>query len=182
MKRTHTRTIRVPQLLTDGSDASEERNALVYNWVKRTALPTLDDYIVTPFETVIKEAVFAEACAAENISDGQFLADRHTKTWNFGDIQLQAQAYRQQSIAHGEVVAHVHAFLEDCLKDNNGGVHREFIRKTREEGPHVSAAYILTEIDRLRVEQSRGFVKQAVQKDGQLSAEGLNGGVIISRV
>lgn len=162
MKRTNTRTIYVPQLLTDGSDAAEEQNARVYNWVKRTASPTLDEYVINPFETAMKDTIMAQASTAENLREGAWLRGRHTKRWNFAGVDFQAAAYRHSSIAHEVVLGHTQQFLEDCVADNTDSVHREFVRKT-ERGPHVSTEYILGGIDRWKDANTKFYNKQEVQ-------------------
>ena len=132
----------VPQLRTDGSDASEEYNARAFNWVRRTASPTLDEYVLTPFETAMKDAVLKEAHRSEKSSDADYLQGRHTKRWDLAGVSFQAAAYRHSSIAHETVYGRLQTFLQDCVEDNLDTVHREFVRKTK-RGPHVSALYVL---------------------------------------
>ena len=162
MKQTNTRKIYVPQLLTDGSDASEEHNARVYNWVKRTGSPTLDEYIINPFETAMKEEVMAQASKTEDLREGAWLRERHTKRWDIGEVSFQAAAYRHSSIAHEVVLGQAQNFLEDCTSDNGNSVHREFLRKSR-NGTHVSAGYVLDEIDRWRKANTKFYNKQELQ-------------------
>lgn len=162
MKRTNTRNIYVPQLLTDGTDAAEEHNARVYNWVKRTALPTLDEYVISPFETVMKEEVMTAAIEAEELGEGAWLRGRHTKRWDLGGVSFQAAAYRHSSIAHEVVLGQTQNFLEDCIADNAVSVHREFVRRT-DNGTHVSTDYVLGEIDRWRNVHTKFYNKQEVQ-------------------
>jgi len=142
MEITHKRKIQVPQLRTDGSDASEEYNARAFNWVRRTASPTLDEYVLNPFETAMKDAVLKEAHRSEKSSEGDYLQQRHTKRWDLGGVSFQAAAYRHSSIAHETVYGRLQSFLQDCIEDNLDTVHREFVRKTK-RGPHVSALYVL---------------------------------------
>ena len=67
MQRTNTRLIKLPSLLipavnyTGDSDSAEELNVKAYDYVRRTAVPTLEDYVITTFGDALKEKTFNEA-------------------------------------------------------------------------------------------------------------------------
>lgn len=170
MNITTTRKIRTPQLHTDGSDASEELNARMYNWVKRTAVPTLDEYVLDPFETALKEDAMKHALEKEGLKEGEWLRERHIKKWEFPCATFEVAAYRSSSIGHEAVLGQGQKFLEDCIRDNAESVHREFVQKS-EEGPHVSATYILQEFGRWREAYTKFYNKQEIQIDGELPSE-----------
>lgn len=138
----HQRKIPIPQLKTDGSDASEEYNARMFNWVKRTAIPTLDEYVLHPFEETLKDSAFKEAQKEERNSEGTYFQKRHTKKWDLAGVTFQVASYRHSSISHETIYGRMQTFLQDCVSDNLDTVHREFVRKTK-RGPHVSASYVL---------------------------------------
>src|SRR3989344_3317378 len=167
MKVTNTRKIIQTQLKTDGTDASEELNARTYNWVKRTAIPTLDEYIIEPFETSLKEITMKMASEKEGLKEGEWLRERYVKEWTFPFVRFEVAAYRHSSISHEAVLGQAQRFLEDCILDNADNVRREFIRKNNGD-PHVSAGYILREFGRWRNENTKFYNKQDIQTMGNL--------------
>jgi len=88
MKRTNSRIIKLPSIVeTDGELATglspeeiEELNARSYDYGRRTANPTLDEYVIEPFSTAFKEIVFTEAVReagldSEGVLKGRYLTD-----------------------------------------------------------------------------------------------------------
>ena len=67
MQRTNTRLIKLPTLLVAGqnynedSDSAEELNVKAMDYVRRTAISTLDDFVITPFSDALKNKTFEEA-------------------------------------------------------------------------------------------------------------------------
>ncbi len=159
MKITNTKRIFVPELRNDRTDEADEFNARMYNWINRTAIPTLKDNIIEPFENALKEDILETAKKEEELDNEELLNEFHSKNWQLGCVEFETRAYKHSSIAHESVYGALRGFVEQSVSDNGDNVHREFVRRTR-NGIHLSTDHLLKLVDRWNSENIKVYNKQ----------------------
>src|SRR3989338_1870018 len=107
MQRTNTRLIKLPSLLipavnyTGDSDSAEELNVKAYDYVRRTAVPTLEDYVITTFGDALKEKTFNEAVQKYGVDAKGILLSRHVT---------------EEIIGARKYVDNLETIRKDCIK------------------------------------------------------------------
>lgn len=162
MKRTNSTLIRLPRLSEEkekdvaglSKDGIEERNLRSYNYGKRTAIPTLQDYILSPFNTTFKELALAEAIEKCGLDSEGILKDRHPYEKTFDGKKYVAIAYPSKRYDWTTVLSGIGTILNNVTSDNIDSIHREGVRKI-EGNAYISVEYILGHMERLKKENMR---------------------------
>lgn len=164
MQRTNSRIIKLPLIVEASGDLAvglnraqiEELNARSNDYGRRTAIPTLDDYVIDPFSTAFKERVFNEAVKVVGLDSNGILNGRHSIEELFNGKKFVASAYPTQTSEYQFVLSLTKDFLDTVIADNTTGVSREGIRKV-DEHAYIFIKYILDEMERFRSENSTKF-------------------------
>lgn len=179
MKRTNSRIIKLPSIIKVGGkfakdlskDEIEELNARSYDYGKRTAIPTLYDYVIEPFNTTFKERVFTEAVKKVGLNPNGILNDNYSIDEVFNDKKFFAIAYPTQTSKYGVVLSLIKDFLGTVIKDNIAGVSREGVRKI-ENNAYIFVDYLLEGVDRFKNENTTRFNKKDLKlKDPKTDKE-----------
>lgn len=179
MQRTNTRLIKLPTLLVAGqnyngdNDSAEEMNVKAYDYVRRTAVPTLEDYVITPFGDAFKDKTFKEAVQKYGVDAEGILLGRHVTEEIIGAKKYVVDVFSTTRIQYETVFSFIQEFLEKIKVDNLETIRKDCIRKVDDE-PHVFIEYLLEEIARQCNNNSTTFNKKdlEVQEKG-LDKEGL---------
>ena len=87
MRRTNMRTIQLELLVPFGTIENRERNARTYDYTRRGALRTLDDFIIAPFQETLFDALSKEA----QVDAKGIVQKICEKSWILGDKRLVAK-------------------------------------------------------------------------------------------
>ncbi|MBI4454153.1 hypothetical protein HY636_05915 [Candidatus Woesearchaeota archaeon] len=154
MQRTNTRLIKLPALLipdvnyTGDSDSAEELNVKALDYVRRTAISTLDDFVITPFSDALKNKTFEEAKQNVGVDAHGILLGTYVTNEVIGSRKYVVRVCSQTRVQYETVFSLVQEFLEKVLVDNVDSVNREFVRKVDDEA-HIFIGYLLDEMSRL---------------------------------
>ena len=112
MQRLLTRHIHVPRLEISVNDPSqEERLMRARDYVIRTAIPTVDDYILAPFAQALKDEVFAKAKREHGRNEHGILNDASDKRHEFEGIAITASAGPAISTPYEQVLDDMQSIL-----------------------------------------------------------------------
>jgi hypothetical protein len=161
MKRTNMRTIRLPQLIDAPEDEeTDEANVRAYNYAVRTAAPTLDDYVISPFKKSLNQEALSEAEANVGTDENGLLKDRHTYETVIGSYRFEITSTPTPRSSYSAVLAGISLFLDTIISDSNSGVVREGVRRVTGT-PYVYVDYVIDEATRLKEENTTVFNRQA---------------------
>ncbi|MFH1916976.1 MAG: hypothetical protein ABIJ21_06975 [Nanoarchaeota archaeon] len=151
MKRTDSRIVQAPVFGTD-----EEENLRGYDYARRTAMPTLEEYVLAPFEGALKDAAFQKARETVGVDGEGVLLGRHEVVHTLEGKHFVIVAYGNKRSANEPVIGGLIGFLQTIVDDNFQGVNREGVRKV-DDSAFVFREYFLGELDRLREENTTSF-------------------------
>ncbi len=159
MKRINSTLVRLPELFKEkekdvasfSEDEIEERNLRSYNYGKRTGIPTLRDYILSPHSTTFKELALAEAIEKYGLDSEGILNNRHEFEKTFDDKKHVASVYPSKRYDWTGVLSEVKSILNNVKSDNIDSIHREKVRKI-DGDTYISVEYILSHMERLKKE------------------------------
>lgn len=167
MQRTNPRLISLPVIVDKGHKLAiglsqsqiEELNARSVDYGRRTAVPTLDDYVLEPFSTTFKERVFAEAVKTVGLNPEGILNDKHSIDELINGKKFVARAYPTYTSQYEVILSLTKDFLNSVIADNVAGVTREGIRKVDVDA-YIFIGYFLDEINRFKGENTTRFNKR----------------------
>ncbi len=125
LKKTQSTTVKLPTLFVAGmepqkgntKDDFEELNLLSYAYAKRSAIPTLDDYIITPFDDTFKGNVYDEAVKLFGLDRSKILKGDHKISMNYNGILFVARAFRTNAPDLDLVMQTIISELEQAPND-----------------------------------------------------------------
>ncbi|MBU1201770.1 MAG: hypothetical protein KKF46_01200 [Nanoarchaeota archaeon] len=167
MKRTNSRIIKLPLIVEAGgelatglsSEEVEELNARSYDYGRRTANPTLDDYVIEPFSIAFKERAFAEAVREVGLDSEGILNGRYSTDRLLNGKKFVVSAYPTTRTSYETVLSSTKGFLDTVIADSRAGVTREGSRKVDADA-YIFIEYLLDEMDRFGSENSTRFNRQ----------------------
>lgn len=167
MKRTNSRIIKLPSIVEAGRELAtglspekvEELNARSYDYGRRTAIPTLDDYVIEPLSTTFKKRAFAEAVKEVGLDSEGTLKGRYSTDQLLNGRKFVVSAYPTTHTSYETVLSLTKSFLDTVIADSRAGVTREGSRKVDADA-YIFIEYLLGEMDRFRSENSTRFNKQ----------------------
>jgi len=171
MKRTNSRLIKLPSIVEVGGELAtglspegvEELNARSYDYGRRTANPTLDDYVIEPFSSAFKERAFTEAVKVVGLDpEGILNGGGHSIEQLFNGRKFVVKAYGTTSTSYETVLSRVRDFLDTIIADSGAGVVREGSRKIGAD-VYIFIDYLLNEMNRFKKENSSRFNRKDLQ-------------------
>jgi hypothetical protein len=161
MKRTNSRIIKLPSIVKAGGELAtglspeevEELNARSFDYGRRTAIPTLDDYVIEPFSTAFEERVFTEAVREVGLDSEGILNRRYSTDHLLNDKKFVVSVYPTTRPSYETVLSLTKSFLDTVIADSKAGVTREGSRKI-DADTYIFIEYLLNEMDRFRSENS----------------------------
>jgi hypothetical protein len=156
MKRTNSRVIKLPSIVELGEELAagldpEEENARSYDYVRRTAIPTLRDYIIDPFSTAFKERAFNEAVGRVGLNSDGILNKRYSIKEVINGKKFAVTVYPLLRPSYEDILSGFEGFL-DCVKsDTEAGVAREGVEKI-DNAVYVLVEYLMNVMKRFRSE------------------------------
>jgi len=115
MKRLLTRKVVVPQVEIDAMK-NEEALVRARDYVLRTAIPTLDQYVLEPFAGAVKEKVFRKAKQEHGLNQQGILNGATSETLTFGELVLDACAKPGVSTAYEKVITQAEGWLRAAAR------------------------------------------------------------------
>ncbi len=159
MRRTNSRVIRLPVMAESGRGAAaglkeeeaDELNARSYDYARRTAVPTLDDYIIAPFSSAFKDSAFAEAVNEAGLNDNGILKRGCSFSMTLNGRKFEARAYPSSATKYENVLSLTGNFLEAGVSESKKGVI------ISDDEAYISIDYLLDSMSRFAEENSAGF-------------------------
>ena len=166
MKRTNVRILRVPRFLETSDDQTspddiDEVNARSYDYARRTAMPTLDEYILSPFNTALKERAFAAAEEDVGRTLEGILNEASTLREHLHDKTFVVRVYPTETTKYEIVLSLTKDFLDTARADIKRGVSRDKIIQI-EYDAHIHLNYLLDEMKRFKENHSTRFNRSEV--------------------
>lgn len=167
MKRTNSRIIKLPSIVETGGELAtglspeevEELNARSFDYGRRTANPTLDDYVIEPFSTAFKEKAFTEAVREVGLDSEGILNGRYSTDRLLNGRKFVVSAYPTTRTSYETVLSLTKSFLDTVIADSKVGVTREGSRKVDTDA-YIFIEYLLDEMNRFVSENSTRFNRQ----------------------
>ncbi len=159
--------IKLPSIVETGgalatglsSEEVEELDARSFDYGRRTAKPTLDEYVIGPFSTALKEEAFTEAVREVGLDSEGILKGAYSTDNLLNGKKFVVSVYPTSSTSYETVLSSTRGFLDTVIADSETGVTREGSRKVDTDA-YIFIEYLLTEMDRFRTENSTRFNKQ----------------------
>ncbi|MBT4824705.1 hypothetical protein HN695_07940 [Candidatus Woesearchaeota archaeon] len=159
MKRTNTRLIKLPTLLdkTNTSGLSDtdiaEFNLRAFDYVRRTAVPTLNDYGINSFKNAVIDNDFELAKQIAGVDTDGILIGGYTNNHTLDGKKILTAFFKQTRIGHEVTLTRLKIFLEQIVSDNMDSVTKEKVRKVQDT-PFVSIEYLMGQMERFDEEHS----------------------------
>jgi len=151
MRKTESRNIILP-VLVDFNNV--ELNAKLYDYARRTAVLTLEEYVIEPFKNTLKERAFENAKREVGLNSRGILKKPHTEEWNVGGIKFVVKVEPSEYLSYENVLSSSEEFLDIIMDDNYEGVHKEYIRKINDNA-YVSLKYLLEKLEGFKKENTK---------------------------
>ncbi|MCK4336116.1 MAG: hypothetical protein KAW40_05345 [Candidatus Aenigmarchaeota archaeon] len=161
MKRTHSRIIKLPSIIEVGGelatglneDEVEELNVRSYDYGRRTAIPTLNDYIIEPFGTTFRERAFWKAVKKVGLDSEGILNDRYPIDKIFNGRKFVATAFPNKNSKYEVVLSLTENFLNGIIWKSKRGEKSEGVRKIDGEG-YVFIGDLLDQINQFKDDET----------------------------
>ena len=167
MKRTNSRIIKLPTIVEAGGEFAaglspegvEELNARSYDYGRRTAVPTIDDYVIEPFSIAFKKRAFDEAVKEVGLDSDGILKGRYSTDQLLNGTKFVVSVYPTTRASYETVLSLTKSFLGTVIADSMAGVTREGSRKVDADA-YIFVEYLLNEMNRFESENSTKFNRQ----------------------
>lgn len=134
MQRVLTRKISLPQLEVNVNDALQEEKLIrARDYVLRTAIPALDDYIIAPFSGALKESMRVQATNNFGVNERGILNGAVEQRLEFGKIAFAVSAGPSVSVAYEQVIADMRQILRTAHGRKSKGVEHAGVHSLRAE-------------------------------------------------
>ena len=170
MKRTASRLIALPVLVDEAHELArgktkeerEEPNASSINYARSTALPVLDDNVLTPFSDNLKETAFREALSVVGVElkkGRALLKARYTSNFDIEGKRFAVLVYPTSRTEYVPVFDSMNHFLDDIVAESRRGITREGVRK-QEDGIYTNLDHFFKVIGSFVDENTTRFNKK----------------------
>ena len=155
MKKTNNRTIHLPMIGLD-----EETNARSLDYARRTARPTLEQYIMEPFSGAWSDRLYAKAEQKGGVDEGGILQDQYDEDVVFGDKKVRAVMFPRSRTAYEKVLSTFSHDLGKAAADNEVRRWREGVRRG-ENQPYLLLDTALGDLEGL-VQKNKGWYNTTI--------------------
>lgn len=164
MRRTDSRIVRLPRLYRIGQvdvvgldkEQVGELNVRSYDYGNRSAIPTLEFYIVGPFTDTLKTKAYLKAVEEVGLDEEGIIRDRYSAEETIGGMKFAVTVYPSLRSSYDAILSQFKEFLETVIYDCFGGRRRDGVRRVR-DGAYITLEYITDEIRRLTEENTTRF-------------------------
>ncbi len=168
MKRTNYRTIRLPAFAIPFSglfsnlndERREEVNIKSYDYGRRTAIPTLNDYIIEVFKPAFRDITFHEAVIEVGLNSNKLLKGPYKKEQTLDGINFVGHSYRTHSSKYEEVLQKFGDRLVQ-IESGNAGASQVFVKK-EQKGVSIAVEHLISVLSLLKAELTTEFNKTDV--------------------